>query len=405
MPGATKSRILYRFARRRRALMPAPAHDGIVMTDRTPPIWILTGVREGDNAQVRQLALATGLDYVEKKLFYNELYKLPNTLKGRGLWTVRPDSGAELRAPWPRVAIGVGRRSVPVSRWIKKASNNFTRLVQVGRPRLALGIFDLIVTTPQYRLPVRPNVLQLPLPLSRLRGADLKKEAAVWKHIARGLKRPLTSVLVGGDTNTFRLGKRAAENLGRLVSAHAAAAGGSLLVTTSPRTTRDAEQALVNALTVPAYVYRWSEAGGESNPYLGLLSLADDIVVTSDSASLLSDAVIVGKPIHLFETPKAPNQRYRSNMHTWFNRIEQCERDKIRPSVPLRILRKIADTGVINAPRHLPQLFDDLDRIGLIHRLGDDLSGNGGTQDLKECCDRVLAEAVSRIKVMVDAPR
>ena len=52
-----------------------------------------------------------------------------------------------------------------------------TRLVQIGRPRADLDGFDLVVTTPQYRLPERPNVLHLALPLHSVdpRGAGARR--------------------------------------------------------------------------------------------------------------------------------------------------------------------------------------------------------------------------------------
>ena len=146
------------------------------MKSADPPIWILTGSREGDNAQVRSLAQATGLDFVEKNLSYNKAYKLPNMLKGDGLWTLLPDARQLLQPPWPSVTISVGRRSVPAARWIKKQSGGKTQLVHIGRPRAPLDEFDLIVTTPQYRLPAGPNIFANAIaaqPVAR-RAADTK---------------------------------------------------------------------------------------------------------------------------------------------------------------------------------------------------------------------------------------
>jgi mitochondrial fission protein ELM1 len=68
--------------------------------------------------------------------------------------------------------------------------------------------------------------------------------------------------------------------------------GGSLAVTK-----KENEEILRKRLsTVPGFF--WD--GTEENPYLGLLALADAIVVTSDSVSMISEACATGKPVHVF---------------------------------------------------------------------------------------------------------
>lgn len=373
-----------------------------MMIEPTPPIWILTAAREGDNAQLRVLAEATGLDFVEKNLLYNRFYGLPNMFKGRSLWTVLPQSRPLLQPPWPKVVLSVGRRSVPVLRWLQHQSGGATRFVQIGRPRAMLDLFDLILTTPQYRLPIRPNVLQLPVPLSRLRGVDLSREADTWRTIADGLKRPLTSLLVGGNTNAYVFDAQSAARLGAAVNGHVKARGGSLLVTTSPRTSRDAEQALSDALDVPAYFYRWSQTNGADNPYLGLLALADDIIVTSDSASLLSDATVADKPIWLFDVPMRPHKFGKQWLDAKFREVEVAEQMGRQPGVALRLLRGLGNRGLVSPPRRMARVIDDLVAGGLASRLGDEEGPRVATSELKQRCETILEQAVARIQALCD---
>ena len=69
-----------------------------------------------------------------------------------------------LEAPWPDLVICSGRGAEAVSFWIKRR-NPKLRIVFIGTPWSALGRFDLVVTTPQYRLAQAPNVLHNLLPL------------------------------------------------------------------------------------------------------------------------------------------------------------------------------------------------------------------------------------------------
>ena len=53
-------------------------------------------------------------------------------------------------------------------------------------------------------------------------------------------------------------------------------------------------------------IYLYNNIG--KNPYLGMLTLADTIMITNDSISMISEAAITGKPIYILKLPEQ-NQR------------------------------------------------------------------------------------------------
>lgn len=271
-----------------------------------PLVWLLMGERLGDNAQLRTLGYMLGFRTVEKYLRYNNLYRIPNALKGANLVSLKWDAHSELEPPWPDIVIICGRKGVPIARWIKKNASGRTKLIAIGRPRFALDLFDLIVTTPQYRIPHGRNVVEIPLPLSGVSTERLKVAEGLWKDSIAGLPTPRIAVLVGGDTSTGSFDAVAAERLGRLASDYVRSLGGSLMVSTSPRTATKSAEALINAITVPSTIYRWMPGPSLPNPYLGFLKLADEVIVTCDSASMIADAAVAKKPILLFDVPMQP---------------------------------------------------------------------------------------------------
>ena len=91
----------------------------------------------------------------------------------------------------------------------------------------------------------------------------------------------------------------------------AAAAGGSLLVSTSRRT-GDAAGPLLAGLDTPNHLFKWDD-GGE-NPYFGYLALADAVVVTGDSVSMCSEACAVPAPVYIF-APAEFTQRKHGRLH------------------------------------------------------------------------------------------
>jgi len=72
--------------------------------------------------------------------------------------------------------------------------------------------------------------------------------------------------------------------------------GAGLMITTSRRTGAEAEAILRTKLSGPN-VEIWSGAG--ENPYFGYLGLADHILVTADSVSMITEASASGKPVQV----------------------------------------------------------------------------------------------------------
>ena len=122
-----------------------------------PPVrvWVLLGAGAGDNAQLLRLAEALGWPFEAKRIRYNRLNRCPNLLLGASKLTVDTQCSDPLAPPWPDLVIGASRRAAPLARWIKKQSVGRSRLVHLLHAQAPLHYFDLVVTTPQYRLPER----------------------------------------------------------------------------------------------------------------------------------------------------------------------------------------------------------------------------------------------------------
>ncbi len=265
-----------------------------------PVVWLIDAYRAGERGQVRALVDALGWPCETRQLDYRRRVFLPHLLGRASLRGITPSSRAGLQPPWPDLVVSCGVRNEPVCRWIRARSGGRTRYVHVGRPWGPLDTFDLVITTPQYRVPEHPNVLHNPLTLHGVTPATLEAARRDWAGAFGSLPRPLISVLVGGDSGPFTLGPRAAARLAREASGLARQLGGALLVTTSSRTRDAAAKALQAGIDVPHYFHRW-QGGGETNPYLGMLAWADRLIVTGDSIAMLSEACATGKPVQMFD--------------------------------------------------------------------------------------------------------
>ena len=106
------------------------------------------------------------------------------------------------------------------------------------------------------------------------------------------------AVLIGGDNGVYRMTDAVADRLIAGLAQIVETQGAGLAVTASRRTSPAIVARLRQALAkLPAVM--WDNTG--ENPYFGYLGLADHVVVTGDSVSMVSEACATGKPVHVID--------------------------------------------------------------------------------------------------------
>lgn len=270
-----------------------------------PLVWLLMGDRAGDNSQVVGLGEALGWPLVQKHFVYTAYEKLVNLPFGAHLLGVDRARSDAVEAPWPDLVISAGRKNEPIARFVRakaKAETGKTvRLIHCGRPWAKPATWDLVVTTPQYRLPQDPNILHNDTPLHRVSRARLDEAARAWEARVAHLPRPRIAVLAGGNSGPYPFDRASGARLASKLEELVADVGGSLLVTTSARTLDETTQALFDGIRSPSIRYRWQK-NDPDNPFFAFLGLADRVVVTADSVSMMTEACATGRPVYLYDT-------------------------------------------------------------------------------------------------------
>lgn len=283
--------------------------------EQPPTVWCLLGHKAGDNTQVTALADTTGWPWEPRHIHARPWELTTHLALGVTLAGIARQRSSTLSPPWPDLVISAGRRNEPVARWIKSRSGGQTRLVHIGRPWAPLSTYDLIVTTPQYNLPALSNIQHNTLPLHAHDPETLAGEAAALAPQLAGLPTPRVALLLGGDSGRFVFTAEKGRRLGQLADTLARASGGSIVLTSSPRTPAVAFDACVKAINAPAFVNRWS--AGATNPYTGILGSADGFIVTGESMSMLAEAGATGKPLYIFDMADDPDTPWWKHRHAW----------------------------------------------------------------------------------------
>lgn len=255
--------------------------------------WILSEGYAGLQAQALGLAEAAGLRPELRVL----TPRAPWKWVAASLWPKPLAAVAEaVRAPLPELVIGCGGVAAAVGAALRRGGRP---VVQVQHPRMDPRRFDLIVANRHDELS-GPNVVVTRTALHRVTPARLAAAADEWRPRLAHVKRPLVGVLIGGSNGRFRLDGAVADRLASQLAEMMRRDGVGIAVTPSRRTDRTAMRVLAEALG-PMGAWIWNGSG--DNPYFGILGLADAIVVTVDSVSMVSEAVATRAPVLLAKLP------------------------------------------------------------------------------------------------------
>ena len=265
------------------------------MSAGPPLVWAMHDGRIGIANQVIGLTEAIGLPFVEKRC----LARFPWTVLPPALWldparALAPGSDP-LTPPWPDLLITCGRVCAAAGIAVKRASGGRIFLVQIQDPRLGRRDFDLMVV-PAHDRARGAKVLVTTGAVHRVTPARLAEAERRFAAAYADLPHPRIAVLIGGQNRVYRFGLEKLGVIADQIAALARRHGASLLVTPSRRTGEAGEVLLRARFTgLPAAI--WDGCG--ENPYFAYLALADALLVTADSVSMISEAAATGKPVHI----------------------------------------------------------------------------------------------------------
>ena len=267
------------------------------------PVWML--VHEGRTGLINQAWLVAGLMEIPKQAV--ACYEVPRAVPMGvdGQFGLIPSAWKQAyqQAP-PRMIISAGPRSarlcVKLCQHWRKNGLPIPFRVHLEKPKQDLSNFDVVIA-PYHDRQESDRTIQYLAGLSRITQevlAEHRSEAEEWVH-----PDGVTAALIGGDSRSFRMPEVVTEQFCQQLLDNHKKIGGTLLVTTSRRTS-PASASLAQRMLSPYCADFYSPDSTRPNPYLSYLAVATSVITTCESGAMIADACSSGASPYLIRLPK-----------------------------------------------------------------------------------------------------
>jgi len=214
-----------------------------------------------------------------------------------------------------KIIISCGRKSVIHSIALKKRFKNNIFNIHIQDPKVSLDNFDLIVC-PEHDKLKGDNVVTTKGAIHYLN----KKRIDEYKNYIKIDKenKKIISFILGGPNKYYDYSEEQTNIIFNKIKTVFTADKYKLIVIPSYRTPESVIKKAFNTFSHNHLVFKKID----KKAYLSSLSLADIIVVTCDSTSMISESATTGKPIYVVNMlPIKNNQRFK-NFYTQFKKLD-----------------------------------------------------------------------------------
>ncbi len=256
--------------------------------------WCITDGSAGMNSQVKGLAEELKVNY-ELKII--EL-RFPWNVLPVGILPIyskifRNFDYNEL-SDLPDILISCGRKSVYFSIFLKRKLGSKIFNVHIQNPKVDLNQFDLVIAPTHDNLK-NINVINTDLAINHINSQIIASNIEIFKKDFSNLNLPICCILLGGKSKNYKFDKKTLEDLTIKLKNLEINNKIKLVILSSRRT----DQFIIDHFDNEfgnSHI-SWSE---QKNPYIALLGLSKFIICTSDSVSMISEAIYSKKPVFIY---------------------------------------------------------------------------------------------------------
>ena len=264
---------------------------------------LLTQGMHGMISQVEGLAKALDIDFTHHTVELNNFWKMfPPKITPISQSVYKKIDHENFD-----VIISCGRKSVIPSIHLKKNSNKKVLNIHIQDPKVDLKHFDFIVA-PEHDSIKGQNVISTKGAIHYLTENEINENKDYLNSFIKKDERIIWTLIMGGPTKYYDYSTKNINEIFKTLSELSKKHNFQLVIIPSMRTPTNiiqyANDYFGNDHTVIMDV--------DKKAYLSALAIAQNIIVTCDSSSMISEAALTGKPIYVASIlPKKNDKRFQ----------------------------------------------------------------------------------------------
>ena len=213
-----------------------------------------------------------------------------------------------------KVIISCGRKSVIPSLALKKKYKDRVFNIHIQDPKVPITKFDLIVC-PEHDNLQGENVIKTVGAVHYLTNSEIQKNRD-YIDVEKG-KKKIVSFILGGPNKYYNFSDEQINFIFNKIKVVFTPQKYRIIVIPSYRTPERIMKKAFNTFSDNHIVFKEVD----KKAYLSALSLADYIVVSCDSTSMISEAAITGKPIYVAQMKSQGNNYRFENFYSQFKKL------------------------------------------------------------------------------------
>ena len=270
---------------------------------------LLTEGMHGMVSQVEGLAKALNLNFIHEKIELNNFWKfLPPKITPAKSFVFKNKINQYFN-----IVISCGRKSVIPSLYLKNKYKSKIINIHIQDPKVSLNNFDLVIA-PEHDRITGSNVLTTKGAIHYL----TKDELVLSQNYLKSKidpKKKIVSLIIGGPNRYYSYDDNVVDNVFLNIKKNFIQNNYQAIIIPSMRTPKKIIEKAKNYFDNNQIII----SNVDKKAYLSSLQLADHIVVTCDSTSMISEAALTGKPIYVAQMPTIKkNHRFKD----FFNLFE-----------------------------------------------------------------------------------
>ena len=205
-----------------------------------------------------------------------------------------------------KVIISCGRKSVIPSIALKKRLGSEIFTIHIQDPKVSFKHFDLIIS-PEHDNIKGDNVINTKGAIHYLTKKEIK-ENSNYLDINTDRKKQIVSFIIGGPNKYYDYSDQELHKLFTKVKTLFTPDRFKIIIIPSYRTPEEVIKKAYDAFSSNHHVVKTVD----KKAYLSSLAVADFMIVTCDSTSMISEAAVTGKPVYIaMMKPKKRNARFK----------------------------------------------------------------------------------------------